>query len=62
MARRQLHQLRLLVLAAFRTVRATVAERASRRQIQRTGRLALDILNLLGEIHLSIKDGVQQRP
>ena len=59
MARRQFNQLRLLVLAAFRAVRAAVAEGTTRRQVQRTGRLALDILNLLSEIHLGIKDGVQ---
>ena len=60
--RRQLHQFRLLVLAAFRAVRATVAERTSRRQVQWTGRFALDILDLLGKVHLGIKDRVQQCP
>ena len=62
MARCQFNQLRLFVLAAFRTVRATVAERTSRRQVQRTGRFAFDILNLLGKVHLGIKDRVQQCP
>ena len=62
MARRQFNQFRLFVLAAFRAVRATVAERTSRRQVQRTGRFALDILNLLGKVHLGIKDRGQQCP
>ena len=62
MARCQFNQLRLFVLAAFRAVRATVAERTSRRQVQRTGRFAFDILNLLGKVHLGIKDRGQQRP
>ena len=60
--RRQLHQLRLLVLATFRAVRAAVAERTSRRQVQWTGRFALDILDLLGKVHLGIKDRGQQCP
>ena len=60
--RRQFNQLRLFVLAAFRAVRATVAERTSRRQVQRTGRFALDILDLLGKVHLGIKDRGQQCP
>ena len=60
--RRQFNQLRLFVLAAFRAVRATVAEWTSRRQVQRTGRFALDILDLLGKVHLGIKDRGQQCP
>ena len=62
MTRRQLNQLRLFVLAAFRAVRATIAERTSRRQVQRTGRFPLDILDLFGKVHLGIKDRSQQRP
>ena len=60
--RRQFNQLRLLVLAAFRAVRAAVAERTSRRQVQWAGRFALDILDLLGKVHLGIKDRGQQCP
>ncbi len=62
MTRCQLHQLRFLVLAAFRAVRAAVAKRTSRRQVQRTGRFALDILDLLGKVHLGIEDRGQQCP
>ena len=62
MTRRQLNQLRFFVLAAFRAVRAAVAEGTTRRQVQRTGRLALDILDLLGKVHLGIKDRGQQCP
>ena len=61
-ARCQFNELRFLTLTAFRAVRATVAERTSRRQVQRTGRFALDIFYLLGKVHLGIKDRGQQRP
>ena len=61
-ARSYFLQFRFLLQAAFRAVGATVAERTARRQIQRTGRFALDILNLLGKVHLGIKDRGQQRP
>ena len=56
MARRNLYQFRFFLHAAFRTVRATVAEGTSRRQVQRAGRLAFDILNFLGKVHLHVKD------
>ena len=62
LARRQFNQLRFLLLTTFRAVWAAVAEGAARRQIQRAGRLALDILDFLGKVHLGIKDGIQQRP
>ena len=61
-ARSYFLQFRLFLHTAFRAVGATVAEGTTRRQIQRAGRLALDILNLLGKVHLSVKDGIQQRP
>ena len=62
MARRQFNQLRFLLLATFCAVGAAVAEGTTRRQIQRAGRLALDILDFLGKVHLGIKDGIQQCP
>ena len=62
MARRNLYQFGFFLHAAFRAVRATVAEGTPRRQIQRAGRFALDILNFLGKVHLGIKDRGQQRP
>ena len=61
-ARSYFLQFRFLLQAAFRAVGATVAERTARRQIQRTGRFALDIFNLLGKVHLHVKDGIQQGP
>ena len=54
------NQLRFFLHAAFRAMRAAVAERAARRKIQRTGRLTLDVFNFLGKVHLDIKDGIQQ--
>ena len=62
MTRCQFHQLRFLMLAAFRAMRATVTERTSRWKVQRTRRFALDVLNLLGKVHLGIKDRGQQSP
>ena len=62
MSRRDFHQLRLFLHTAILAVRAAVAERAARRQVQRTGRLALDVLYFLGKIHVDVKDGVEERP
>ena len=56
MARPNLYQFGFFLHAAFRAVRTAVAEGASRRQVQRAGRLALNILNFLCKVHLHVKD------
>jgi hypothetical protein len=61
-ARSDFLQFRFFLQAPIHTFRAAVAERATRRKIQRTGRFALDILDFLGKVHLGIKDRGQQRP
>ena len=62
MARCDLRQCRLFMVAGVDARRTAVAERAARRQIKRTGGLALDILDFLGKIHLDVKHGIQKRP
>ena len=61
MFRGKLLQRRTLSAANIHTFGAAVGEGTAGRHVQRAGRFALDGLDLFAEIHLRVKNGVQQR-